>query len=230
MQNTPLPASLSGVIVERLIRVDEALLYLVSGALAYATDREPYDATGALTVPEVREALGEMLWTYYVEQPVMLPIGTIQMFGLTTPPDKWLECNGDVVPQATYPLLYDAIGTNFGADAGGNFTLPDLRFRTPLGLGELSGNPAYDISIGQHAGQEEVALTINELPAHNHIQQGAGNVPLWTNAGTGANPRMANTVTTNSTTPNVTTTTGDGNAFPLIQPGIGLLFCIYAGE
>lgn len=230
MQNTPLPDSLSGVIVERLIRVDEALLYLVSGALAYATDREPYDETGALTVSEVREALGEMLWTYYTEQPVMLPIGTIQMFGLATPPDKWLECNADTVPQADYPLLYAAIGDSFGFAAPGQFKLPDLRFRTPLGLGGLDGGTEFEISLGQQAGQEVISLSINELPAHNHVQQGAGNVPLWTNAGTGANPRMANTVTTNSTTPNVTTTTGDGNAFPLIQPGMGLLFCIYAGE
>jgi microcystin-dependent protein len=243
MKYTPLPASLSGEIVERLIRVDKSLLYLIAGALEFVADREPYDETGALTVDQVRTALGEMIWSYYTEEVTIMPIGAIQFFGVDTPPDKWLECNGDVVPIATYPKLFDAIGTNFGGSAGGNFTLPDLRYRNPLGLGELSSDPSFEIAIGQQAGQEVIALGINELPSHNHTISDPGHVhpPLspstnFVTSGSGSNTAAAGSqlplrATTGSATTGISINNrGDGNPFPLIQPGLGLLACIYAGE
>lgn len=232
MKFTPLPASLSGEIVERLIRVDKSLLYLISGALEFVADREPYDETGALTVDQVRTALGEMIWTYYTEQPAMIPIGAVEFFGLSAPPDKWLECNGDSVAQATYPKLFDAIGENFGFAVGGNFVLPDLRFRTPLGLGELSSDPSFDIAIGQQAGQEVIALSTAELPAHSHQLLNNNSAARFRHSGTaGANASDAVVAgTTNNATAIMTTSAGSGAPFPLIQPGLGLLACIYAGE
>lgn len=43
---------------------------------------------------------------------------------------EWLYCNGAAASQTTYADLYAYFGANaFGADAGGNFVLPDCRGR-----------------------------------------------------------------------------------------------------
>lgn len=70
---TPLPPTLSGNILERLIRLDEALIYLVGGSLEYLTDKEPLEETGALTVEQARAALSQMLWDYYHENIMEYP-------------------------------------------------------------------------------------------------------------------------------------------------------------
>jgi hypothetical protein len=64
----PLPEALDQVEVERTIRVDRALLYLVNGALTALTDRWRYEPTGSLTVEAALEALEAMLEDYY-DQP-----------------------------------------------------------------------------------------------------------------------------------------------------------------
>lgn len=64
----PLPASLDGVEVERTIRVDRALLYLVNGALTALVDGQRYQTTGALTVAGALQELEAMIEDYY-DQP-----------------------------------------------------------------------------------------------------------------------------------------------------------------
>ena len=59
--------------------------------------------------------------------------GVIVAYGAASAPSGWLLCDGATPAQATYPALYAAIGNTFGSDAGGNFTLPDLRGRFALG-------------------------------------------------------------------------------------------------
>ncbi len=54
------------------------------------------------------------------------PPGAVMYFARITPPEGWLECNGQAVSKTTYPLLFDAIGITFGSD-GDTFRLPDLR-------------------------------------------------------------------------------------------------------
>lgn len=221
--NTPLPAALSGEIVERLIRVDKSLLPYIAGALEYATDREPYDQTGTLTVDQAREVFGQMIWDFYHEKVSSAVIGQIAYFGLSAAPDGWLACDGAYVPIASYPALFDAIGENFGFSVGGNFVLPDLRFRASVGVGELDYDPAFEIGLGERVGNMEIAITTPNLPAHNHSLSritGSG-AQTGYNAVTGAS-FIAITQTTGNT--------GAGAPFPLLQPVIGLLACIYAGE
>jgi hypothetical protein len=58
---TPLPPALSGNTVERLIRMDESLFYLVNGVLSFLVNREPLEQTGALTPEQAKDALNDML-------------------------------------------------------------------------------------------------------------------------------------------------------------------------
>lgn len=163
--------------------------------------------------------------SYEVMSPVSLAIvGEIRMFGLDTPPAGWLACDGVPVPIADYPALYDAIGINFGLTAGGNFQIPDLRFRSPVGIGASSDDPAYEIILGQKGGSIEIALSTNELPTHTH-QEYAANAAGGTAWGVTRTANWQGQFLTNT----ITGSAGNGQPFPIIPPVIGLLACIYSG-
>ena len=56
-----------------------------------------------------------------------VPIGFIGYYSAETPPAGFLKCDGSAVGRETYPELYAAIGTTFGAgDGSTTFNLPDL--------------------------------------------------------------------------------------------------------
>lgn len=57
-----------------------------------------------------------------------VPPGAVLPFATTTAPSGWLVCNGQAVPRASYPKLFTAIGTHYGAgDGSTTFNLPDLQ-------------------------------------------------------------------------------------------------------
>lgn len=63
-----------------------------------------------------------------------IPVGTALPFCSATLPSGWLECNGAAISRTTYPLLFAAIGTTWGAgDGSTTFTLPDFRHRMLAG-------------------------------------------------------------------------------------------------
>jgi len=230
----------------KVVRIpdDPALIRAFRGALLELTYSHNWEQYGSITPDEAAQAFLDAFWTFEeddCETPGMI-IGEIRFFGLVTAPEGWLECNGDSISQATYPDLFAAIGENFGFAVGGNFRLPDLRFRVPMGTGELGGSSPYEVGLGQQAGQEEIALTTDYIPSHNHSVTDPGhNHPpasgqnTFLGNGTGSNTAPAGSGLNTRTTTGTATTgitignTGGGLPFPIIQPGIGLLACIYAG-
>lgn len=80
-------------------------------------------------------------------QDALCPPGTIIAFGGHTNriPDGWLLCDGSSVSNATYPKLYNAISTNWGAGAVANeFRLPELRGMFLRGVSGNSTGPYTD--------------------------------------------------------------------------------------
>ena len=66
----------------------------------------------------------------------IVPAGTIVAFGNATAPTGWRVCNDDAISRTNFARLFAVIGTSFGTgDGSGNFNLPDLRDRVPLGKG-----------------------------------------------------------------------------------------------
>lgn len=64
-----------------------------------------------------------------------VPVSTVAAFAGTTAPENWMFCNGAAVSRTTYPDLFTAIGTTFGAgDGSTTFNLPDMRGRVAVGL------------------------------------------------------------------------------------------------
>lgn len=105
-------------------------------------------------------------------------IGEIRMFAGNFPPVGWAFCNGAQLPISQYDALYNLIGTLYGGDGQTYFLLPNLQSRAPLHVGP-------GISLAQMAGAEQVTLTTQQIPPHNHTPQGnsnSGNVNKPANA------------------------------------------------
>lgn len=225
---TPIPDNLSGEIVERIIRLDSALLYLVTGALSFVADREPLEQTGTLTVDSTREALSQMLWDYLTGEPMpQYIVGEYKMLSFKPAPDGWIQCNGQIVLQADYPELYAVIGGNFntGGEAGNEFRIPLFDTRSPV------GSPVGAVQPVSHYGEDEHTLTVAELPSHSHRQTGLTNsqVLVEYTGVTGGNFRGAGGVGSNGTQPSLTLSVGGNTPFDLYHPVQEVNICIYAG-
>jgi microcystin-dependent protein len=96
-----------------------------------------------------------------------LPTGTIIMVASSTPAG-YVLCDGATYngTQQTYSALYSAIGVTYGGTGASSFRVPDLRGRSPLGVGTGSGMTTR--TMGQSGGEEAHQITIAELPAHTH--------------------------------------------------------------
>lgn len=130
-------------------------------------------------------------------------LGEIRMFAGTYAPVGWAFCNGTVLSVTGNEALFSLIGSIYGGNERTTFALPDLRGRAPMHYGQGPGLNNYP--LGMRAGSDEVTLTINQIPSHNHPMQGT------TNSGTVNNPSSmvvaeTSTGTTLYTTPTDPTT------------------------
>lgn len=95
------------------------------------------------------------------------PVARIEAFAGSTAPAGWLLCNGAAVSRTSYPELFAAIGTTYGAGNGSStFNLPDLRGRVPVGRD--ASQTEFDV-LGEAGGSKTHTLTTAEMPSHNHV-------------------------------------------------------------
>jgi microcystin-dependent protein len=105
-------------------------------------------------------------------------IGEIKMFAGNFAPRTWAFCDGQLLAISQNSALFSILGTTYGGDGRTTFGLPDLRGRAAIGPRSGPGLSHYD--LGQKGGVETVALTTNQMPAHNHYIRAvtsAGNSP-----------------------------------------------------
>ncbi len=81
-------------------------------------------------------------------------------------PVNFLPCDGRELPISQYEALYALLGTAYGSSSATTFKLPDLRGRSPVNLGQLTGGTNY--ALAQTAGAEVVQLTTATVPPHTH--------------------------------------------------------------
>jgi microcystin-dependent protein len=97
-------------------------------------------------------------------------LGEIRMVGFYFAPMGWAFCDGALLSIADNDALFALLGTTYGGDGINTFALPDLRGRIPLHIG-TGGGGTY--GLGQTGGTEGVTLTVQQMPAHQHIPNGA---------------------------------------------------------
>lgn len=100
-------------------------------------------------------------------------LAEVRLFGFNFPPRGWAQCDGSMLPISQFSALYSLLGTAFGGDGRTIFGLPDLRGRTPLHAG--SGPGLTSRTQGEKDGDEAVALTTAQIPAHSHLFEGNRN-------------------------------------------------------
>jgi microcystin-dependent protein len=88
-------------------------------------------------------------------------VGEIRIFAGNFAPAGWMFCDGQQLPISENETLFNLIGTTFGGDGQSTFDLPDLRGRIPVHWGN-------GMVLAESSGVEEVTLTVQQIPAHNH--------------------------------------------------------------
>lgn len=131
-------------------------------------------------------------------------IGEVRMFGGNFAPANWAFCNGQSMSIANNTALYTLIGTTYGGDGQTTFNLPNLQGRLAIGTGQGPGLSNY--AIGQIGGSEQVTITAQTLPSHQHTLT-ASNNPTSSDSPSGnvtgkgtSSPQVANIYNT-STSP-----------------------------
>ncbi|NDW10797.1 phage tail protein [Dysgonomonas sp. 520] len=89
-------------------------------------------------------------------------LGEIRMFAGNFPPRGWALCNGQFLSISQNQALFALLGTTYGGNGFTTFALPNLQGRVPIHAG--NGH-----ELGQTGGEANHTISVNELPAHNHV-------------------------------------------------------------
>ncbi|NKI31948.1 phage tail protein [Croceivirga thetidis] len=159
-------------------------------------------------------------------------LGQLMTVGFNFAPRGWARCEGQLLAIAQYSALFSLLGTTYGGDGRTSFGLPDLRGRSIIGVG--SGPGLGTIQWGEKNGVEDVTLTIQNLPPHNH----AIAIPVSDETGEESDP-TSNVIASRTdgfkSTPNTTlngnaaattANTGGGVAINIRNPYLGMYTCI----
>lgn len=159
-------------------------------------------------------AAGDVPTKGYVDS-LAVPVGGLMHFAMQTPPVNWLKANGASLLRDSYPALFSAISTTYGAADSSHFTLPDLRGEFLRGFDDGRGVDAGR-GFGSWQGDQFASHTHSELVAGSHAHGDASaSFPVFIVAagtsalrqvapGTGALGFLLNTIgysTTTSTDP-----------------------------
>jgi microcystin-dependent protein len=161
--------------------------------------------------------------------------GEIQIFGFNFAPYGWAACNGATLPVSQNSALFSLLGVAYGGNGSLTFQLPNLSGRAPGGTG--SGPGLTPRAAGSSYGETSHALTVSEMPSHNHTASvyaqrtaslrtaapAAGSALV--SPGTAA-PFLANGIPSTSLSPGTITPSGGSQPHENRQPYLGLNFCI----
>jgi microcystin-dependent protein len=151
------------------------------------------------------------------------PAGIVSPYAGATAPAGWLLCDGSIVSQSTYSVLYAIVGATYNTtgEGAGNFRLPNLKGKVPVG--KNASETEFDV-LGETGGAKTHTLTEAELAAHTHgipykvleIDDGGGSTYSFPGGAT-----QHNVVDNGTTGPK-----GSGTAHNNIQPYITLNYII----
>jgi len=148
-----------------------------------------------------------------------IPVGAIMMWMSVAPPDRWVLCNGALVPKADYPELYAVWGDTFGAGDVDNFATLNMTDRSPWGHSGFLGLNATSGSLTH-------TLTTAEMPSHAH------RVPRQSNTASAQVESFGGVLRTETlTAPEIlTAATGGGQGHNNLHPVRGVNWIVYGGR
>lgn len=125
-------------------------------------------------------------------------------------PRNYALAQGQILPINTNQALFSLLGTTYGGDGRTTFALPDMRGRVAISAGQDGGLSSY--SLGQHAGQETVTITVLELPSHSHSAATTVSATLDNDA-----MNATSSIVLKGIAQTATTTTPTGNSLAIIN-------------
>lgn len=200
----------------------------VAAAADHKHQREAFGTAATVSAPGDNEAPGTATTPSrsdhkHGREAAGLSTGMIVEYGFTAAPAGWLLCDGSAVSRTTYSGLFAIIGAAFGGgDGTTTFNVPDLRGRTPVGVGAGPGLTVR--GIASSGGEENHLLTSSEMPAHVHEQNGITEYSAVFGSTVGLMPGSSNLVITSGGID--TLSTGGGSTHNNMQPFVALTFII----
>jgi microcystin-dependent protein len=162
-------------------------------------------------------------------------VGQLMCVGFNFAPKGYAFCDGKLQSIQQNAALFSLLGTTYGGDGRTTFALPDLRGRSPIGMGNGPGlNPVVQ---GEASGAQQVTLLTSQIPAHNHILAASntasstapmGLVPATTSdSAAGAEVSAYGTATPGVTlAANACGLAGGNQPFSIMNPYLGLNWII----
>ena len=164
-------------------------------------------------------------------------IGEIKIWANHFAPRFWTYCDGQTLQIAQFTALFSLLGTTYGGNGRTDFGVPHLRSRSPMHWGNAPGLTPRQ--WGEFGGISSVALTYDELPAHDHTVYGyrqPGTTPTPDNLkiyAKGQDPNVGNSQVYHATDANLTemddsivASAGSSVEHENRQPCLSMYFCI----
>ena len=162
-------------------------------------------------------------------------IGEIQAFPYTFVPRGWMICDGKTYPIQQYTTLFALIGTAYGGNGTTNFAVPN--FVGSIANSQGNGPGLTPRVLGEQLGSQDVTLTVNQMPQHNHSLglgvASAGQTAAPSNGFVALPPTGSNGFLSPASFPPNTqlavpqvALTGGSQGHPTNQPTLALLYCI----
>ena len=150
-------------------------------------------------------------------------LSEIRLMSFNFAPKGWAMCNGQLMQINQNQALFSLLGTTYGGDGRVTFGLPDLRGKTPIGVG--SGH-----TLGETAGAQSVTLSISQMPAHPHFAQasnaGADTISEPGNMLGATSSRYTGPTSLTTLNPSTVSNVGGSQAHSNMQPYLVLNWCI----
>lgn len=194
----------------------------VQGSILYR-DASAWLALGSGTAGNLLQTNGAAANPSWVSPPASVSSGMMMDWAgaEASVPSGWLICGGQAISRTTFAALFAVIGTTWGAgDGSTTFNVPDMRGRVGVGKDDMNGTAANRVTaagsgitgttLGATGGLETHTLTVAEIPSHTHT------VPIIGSSGTVTS--RAGGGATGTTTTLTSSSTGSGNAHPIMPP------------